>query len=58
MNYRYPHVSRAILHQDAAFRGRARPGKQLPDFDFPTIGGGRLRRDDFLGRQPLLLICT
>ncbi|MDP9365616.1 MAG: redoxin domain-containing protein [Chloroflexota bacterium] len=58
MDYRYPHFTRGILRDDMAFRGGPRPGEPMPDFDLPTVGGGRLRRRDFAGRRPLLLTCT
>lgn len=27
----------------------------MPDFDLPTTDGGRIRKEDFVGRCPLLL---
>ena len=58
VSYRYPHFTRGILREDMAFRGGPRPGEPMPDFDLATVDGGRLRRRGFVGRLPLLLICT
>lgn len=58
MTYRYPHFRRDILLTDMAFRGGPSPGEPMPDFDLPTIDGGRVRKQDYVGRCPLLLTCT
>ncbi|HEV2124141.1 MAG TPA: hypothetical protein VGW38_15365 [Chloroflexota bacterium] len=55
MQYRYPHFKRELLVEDMSFRGGPRPGEPVPDFDLPTTSGGRVRREDFVGRQPLLM---
>lgn len=55
MDYRYPHFERALLFEDAGFQGGPRPGEDVPDFDLPTTEGGRVRKSDFVGRQPLFL---
>lgn len=38
-----------------AFRAGPRPGEPMPDFDLPNTDGGRVRKSDFVGRQPLLM---
>jgi hypothetical protein len=55
MEYRYPHFKRALLAEDSSFADGAAPGQPLPDFDLPTVAGGRLRKSDLRGK-PLLLI--
>lgn len=55
MDYRYPHFKRELLREDASFTDAGRPGSTMPDFDLPTVDGGRMRRADYLNRQPLLL---
>lgn len=56
VQYRYPRFKRGILFDDLAFRGGPLPGQQMPDFDLPTTDGGRIRKGDFVGRRPLLLV--
>ena len=56
MEYRYPHFRRQLLMEDRAFSGGPGPGRPMPDFDLPTTDGGRLRKADFVGQRPLLLI--
>ena len=43
MEYAYQHFTRELLVEDLAWRGGPRPGQQMPEFDLPTTGGGRLR---------------
>jgi hypothetical protein len=56
MEYRYAHFQRAVLAEDMNFRGGPRPGDPLPDFELPTTEGGSVRRSDFVGRRPLLIV--
>jgi Iodothyronine deiodinase len=53
--YRYDHFTRRRLEEDRAFQAGREPGWQMPDFELPTVSGGRLRRSDFIGRRPVLL---
>lgn len=53
--YRYPHFKRQVMFADLAFAGGPVPGQPMPDFDLPSTDGGRVRRRDFAGEQPLLL---
>lgn len=56
MEYRFEHFSAELLKEDASFTEAGAPGTSMPDFDLPTVDGGRARRVDFLQRQrPLLL---
>jgi len=55
MEYAYQHFTRELLVEDLAWRGGPRPGQQMPEFDLPTTGGGRLRTADVTGVTPLLL---
>jgi len=55
--YLYDHVTQKVLMEDMSFGARApRPGERLPQFDLPSVDGGRVRSTDFVGRKPLLLI--
>lgn len=56
MTYRYPHFHSKLVLEDMRFRGGPRPGQEMPDFDLPTVDGGRVARSDFIGKKPLLLI--
>jgi hypothetical protein len=54
-DYRYRHFKRGLLREDMAFARGPRPGDPMPDFDLPTADGGRIRKQDFVGREPLLM---
>ncbi|MBV7697373.1 thioredoxin family protein [Streptomyces sp. TRM70350] len=41
--------------EDMRFHTGPRPGEEMPDFDLPTVDGGRVTKSDFAGRTPLLL---
>jgi hypothetical protein len=53
--YRYDHFTRDRLRDDLAFHAGKEPGWAVPDFDLPTVNGGRVRKSDFAGRRPVLL---
>ncbi|WP_175408797.1 deiodinase-like protein [Streptomyces sp. TRM64462] len=55
MTYRYPHFHSRLVIDDLRFRGGPGPGHAMPDFDLPTVDGGRISRSDFIGHKPLLL---
>lgn len=56
MNYRYPHFTADLLQEDASFTDAGAPGSAMPEFDLPTVDGGRARRADYVERgRPLLL---
>ena len=54
-DYRFDHFRRGRLRDDLAFRAGPAPGWPMPDFDLPTVAGGRVRKADFMGRRPVLL---
>ncbi len=54
MEYRYTHFKRKLFIEDTAFAGGPLPDQQMPNFDLPTIDGGRVRKSDFVGERPLL----
>ena len=55
MEYRYPRFKREALLEGLYFGGGLSPGLPMQPFDLPTTDGGRVRKSDFVGRQPLLL---
>jgi hypothetical protein len=55
--YLYDHVTRKVLMEDMSFSAQAPgPGDRLPQFDLPSVDGGRISNADIPGRKPLLLI--
>ena len=54
MDYRYAHFRRQHLLDDVSFAAGREPGGQMPDFDLPTVTGGRVRKSDFMGKRPVL----
>lgn len=55
MDYRYPHFRRVLLMEDLSFSGGPEPGEPVPDFELGQLDGSALRKNDLLGRLPLLL---
>lgn len=55
-SYRFPHFRRQLMYHDAVFEGGPRPGEPFPDFDLATVDGDRLRKSDFVGDKPLLMV--
>lgn len=55
MEYGYEHFRKELLKEDSSFSHGQRLGEPLPDFDLPTVDGGRLRKRDLAG-QPFVLI--
>ncbi len=54
--YRFDHLTLPTVMRDMRFaRADPAPGDRVPDFDLPTVGGGRFRSSD-LGGRPALLI--
>lgn len=56
MVYRPAHLQHEMLEEDMGFRGGPRPGEPMPDFELPTTDGGMIRKGDYIGRIPLLMI--
>ncbi len=55
--YRFEHLALRIVLKDLYFSKNAPgPGDQVPDFDLPTLGGGRFRTTDLGETGPALLI--
>ena len=54
-DYRYDHFTRRRLGEDRSFQAGKEPGWQMPDFELPTVSGGRVCKADFMGRRPVLL---
>lgn len=56
MTYRYAHFQRGLVLEDFGFHGGPAPGEPMPNFDLEALDGGRIRKADFVGKQPLLMI--
>jgi hypothetical protein len=54
MTYRFDRFRRQHLREALEFQSGKDPGWPAPDFDLPTIHGGRLRKADFAGRPVLV----
>ena len=54
--YRYEHFDRDVFLGDLRFRTGPAPGEPFPDFDLETTDGGRVRKADFTGKKPLLMV--
>ena len=56
-SYRFDHLALPLVLHDMYYsKGDPRPGDRVPDFDLPTLGGGRFRSADLGETAPLLLI--
>ena len=55
--YRFKHLALRTVLKDFYFsKDVPGPGDQVPDFDLPTLGGGRFRSTDLGETGPTLLI--
>ncbi len=55
--YRFKHLALPAVLRDMYYsRGDPGPGDRVPDFDLPTLGGGRFRSADLRETGPALLI--
>ncbi len=55
--YRYERVTMGLLMDDFRFRrDTLSAGDPFPQFELPTTDGRRIRRDDFVGKRPLLVV--
>jgi len=55
--YRFDHLALPLVLHDMYFsKGDPGPGDRVPDFDLPTLGGGRFRSADLGESGPALLI--
>lgn len=53
--YAYPHFRAHLLIEDRGFLGGVEPGGAFPDFDLPTVDGGRVSSAECIGSKPLLV---
>jgi len=56
VTYRFDHFRRQQLTDDLQLGDRREAGWQVPEFDLPTTSGGRVKKSDFQGRRPVLLM--
>ena len=55
--YRFKHLALPLVLHDMYYsKGDPRPGDRVPDFDLPTLGGGRFRSTDLRETGPALMI--
>jgi len=55
--YRFEHLAMSVVMRDMYFsKDEPGPGDRVPDFDLPTLGGGRFRSTDLGETGPALLI--
>ncbi len=55
--YRFKHLALPLVLHDMYYsKGDPRPGGRVPDFDLPTLGGGRFQSADLRETGPALLI--
>ncbi len=55
--YRYERVTMGLLMGDFRFRKNTlSAGDPFPQFDLPTTDGQRIRKDDYVGKRPLLVV--
>jgi hypothetical protein len=52
--YNYDTFRRDMMKEHMHFRGGPKPGEPAPDFDLPTVDGGRLRLSQHRGRPVLI----
>lgn len=55
MKYAYPRFRLRMLLDDIGFHGGPYPGEPLPDFDLPTVDGGRISRASLLEQGPAFI---
>ena len=53
--YNYDSFRREMGKKDMHFRGGPDPGSFAPDFDLPTVAGGRFHLRDYRGARPVLI---
>ena len=55
--YRFEHLAMTVVMRDMYFgKDDPGPGDRVPDFDLPTLGGGRFRSTDLGETGPALLV--
>ncbi|MCA1573710.1 MAG: redoxin domain-containing protein [Acidobacteria bacterium] len=53
--YNYDTFRRHMVKEDMHFPGGPEPGQLAPDFNLPTVDGGRFRLSDHRGKRPVLI---
>lgn len=53
--YNYDSFRRDMMKADMHFRGGPEPGSVAPDFDLPTVAGGRFHLRHYAGQRPVLI---
>lgn len=53
--YNYDTFRRHMMKEDMNFRGGPGAGEIAPDFELPTVEGGRFRLSDLRNERPVLL---
>ncbi len=53
--YNYDTFRHDMMKKDMHFRGGPEPGSVAPDFDLPTVVGGRFHLGEYRGRRPVLI---
>jgi hypothetical protein len=53
--YAYSHFHAGLLIEDRAFLGGVAPGRAFPQFDLPTVDGGRVTSQELIGEKPVLM---
>jgi hypothetical protein len=53
--YNYDTFRRHMMKDDLHFRGGPAPGQVAPDFDLPTVEGGRFHLARHRGQRPVLI---
>jgi len=51
----YDTFRKHMFKEDRRFHGGPAPGQLAPDFDLPTVDGGRFRLSDYQRRLPVLI---
>lgn len=56
MVYRSAHLQHEMIEEEMGFHGGPVPGEPMPDFELPTTDGGVVRKSDYIGRIPVLMV--
>ncbi len=53
--YNYDTFRRHMVKDDMHFRGGPESGQLAPDFDLPTVDGGRFRLSEHRAKRPVII---
>ena len=56
MAYRPAHLQHEMIEEDMGLHAGPRPGDPMPDFELPSTDGGIIRKSDYIGRIPMLMV--